>query len=81
MHQNTAYNLIIILLAIWTIPWKIYSVWIASKNNHKLWFVALIIFNTFGILEIFYVFYVAKKKIPEVKKAFIRALTPKKKVQ
>ncbi|MFH1608973.1 MAG: DUF5652 family protein [Patescibacteria group bacterium] len=74
-YQN---NLIMILILLWTLPWKIYSLWIAVKNKHKAWFVALVIFNTVGILEIIYIFFIAKKKWPEVKRAFIRAITPQK---
>ena len=62
---------LILLLAIWTIAWKIYAVWTAVKRDDKKWFVALIILNTLGILEIFYIFYVAKKSWAEVKKTFL----------
>ena len=74
-YQN---NLIMILILLWTLPWKIYSLWTAVKNKHKIWFVVLIVFNTVGILEIIYIFFIAKKKWSEVKSAFIRAVTPKK---
>jgi len=74
-YQN---NLVLLLILLWTLPWKIYSLWTAVKNKHKAWFVVLIVFNTVGILEIIYIFFIAKKKWPEVKNAFIRAITPKK---
>jgi hypothetical protein len=66
-------NLVLILLTLWTIPWKVYSVWLAVKNNHKKWFVALLIINTIGILEIFYIFRIAKKSWGEVSSAFGQA--------
>ena len=78
MHTFMTNNLILILLALWTLPWKGYALWTASKKNHKMWFIALIILNTVGILEIIYIFYVAKKKWPEVKGAFLRFLSIKK---
>lgn len=53
-------------LIIWTIFWKGISLWIAVKNNKKWWFLALLVLNTFGILEIIYIFYVAKKKWSDV---------------
>lgn len=68
-------NIITIILVLWAIPWKVYAVWTAVKHNHKKWFVALIILNTLGILEIFYIFRVAKKKWIDVKKDFSRALS------
>jgi hypothetical protein len=63
-------NIGILILALWTIPWKVYAVWTAVKNDHKKWFLALIILNTVGILEIIYIFKIAKKSWPEVKGAF-----------
>jgi hypothetical protein len=52
---------------VWILFWKGLSLWIAAKNNQKLWFVALLVFNTVGILEIIYIFYVAKKKWTDLK--------------
>ena len=63
-------NIIIVLLALWTIPWKIYALWLAAKHNHKKWFVAIVILNTVSILEIFYVIKIAKKSWAEVKEDF-----------
>ncbi len=57
----------IVPLLIWSIFWKAYGVWTASKNDHKKWFVALLVLNTLGILEIFYLFKIAKKKWSDVK--------------
>ncbi len=54
-------------LIIWTIFWKGYSLWIAAKNNQKWWFIAFLVLNTFGILEIIYIFYVAKKRWSDIK--------------
>jgi hypothetical protein len=67
-----------ILILLWTLPWKIFALWTAAKKSHKAWFVVMVIFNTVAILEIVYIFFIAKKKWPEVKRAFIRAVTPKK---
>ena len=68
-------NILLILLALWAIPWKIYAVWLACKRNQKKWFVALLLLNTVGILEIFYIFKIAKKSWAEVKKDFRNALS------
>ena len=66
-------NLSIVIIALWTIPWKIYAVWTAVKSNQKKWFVALLILNTASILEIFYIFKIAKKSWVEVKGDFRKA--------
>lgn len=68
----------LLIVVLWVLPWKIYALWIASKNNHKIWFVVLVILNTFGILEIIYVFGIAKKKWSDVKKAFLSIMSSKK---
>jgi len=60
-------NLLMVIVIIWSLLWKCYSVWLAAKHNHKKWFVALVVLNTLGILDIIYVFGVLKKKFPEVK--------------
>jgi len=61
-------NQILIILAIaWTLPWKGVALWKAAKNEHKGWFVALLVLNTFGILEILYIFVFSKKKSVENK--------------
>jgi hypothetical protein len=72
-HDNSL--ILLLVLFLWAIPWKIYAVWLAVKHNHKQWFVALIILNTVGILEIFYVFRIAKKSWTEVKEDFNKAWT------
>jgi len=63
-------NILALVLFIWTIPWKVYAVWLAVKHNHRRWFVALILFNTFSILELYYIFGVAKKNLAAVKRDF-----------
>ncbi|MFZ1020180.1 MAG: DUF5652 family protein [Minisyncoccia bacterium] len=65
--NNPSFSLLVLILAIWTIPWKGYALWLSAKRNQKIWFVVLLIVNTIGILEIFYIFKIAKKSWAEVK--------------
>lgn len=53
---------ILVVLALWTIPWKGYALWKSARLNSKWWFIALLIINTMGILEILYIFIFSKKK-------------------
>jgi hypothetical protein len=53
---------LIILLALWTIPWKGVALWKSARNSQKWWFIALLIINTLGILEILYIYIFSKKK-------------------
>ena len=54
-------NLILVLIMIWVLPWKGYALWTAAKRGHKLWFVAILVLNTLAILDIIYLFVIAKK--------------------
>jgi len=54
------------LLALWTLPWKGYALWLAARNSHKWWFIALLVINTVAILEIIYIFAIGR---PAVRKA------------
>lgn len=52
-----------VALLIWSIAWKGLALWNASKSNQKNWFIAILVLNTLGILEIVYLFAFAKKKM------------------
>ena len=53
--------LVLVLLTAWIITWKGIALWKAARVSHKWWFVILIVVNTFGILEIIYFYFVARK--------------------
>lgn len=53
---------IVLLIALWTIPWKAWAIWLAARRGQKIWLVVLLIANTLAILEIIYIFFVAKRK-------------------
>jgi methionyl-tRNA synthetase len=52
----------VIALVVWTLPWKGVALYKAAQNSQKGWFVALLILNTFALLEIVYIFGFSKKK-------------------
>lgn len=66
--QNNIWLLIVSI--VWVLPWKGYALWTASRNSNKIWFIVILIINTFGILEIFYLFYVAKKTPRDILNSF-----------
>ncbi len=57
----SAFAVLGILLMIWIIAIKGYALWIASQRKEKWWFIAILIINTIGILEIVYLVFFAKK--------------------
>ena len=53
--------LILALLMLWVLPWKGYALWTAANRSQKWWFIILLVVNTLVILDIIYIFFVAKK--------------------
>ncbi len=47
---------------VWTLVWKGWALWLAARRGETPWFIALLLINTVGLLEIFYIFVVAKQK-------------------
>ncbi len=41
---------------------KGWALWVAARKGQRKWFVALLLVNTFGILELLYIFHFSKKK-------------------
>ncbi len=52
---------IIVLVQLWTLPWKGMALWKAAKSGNRKWFIALLVINTVGILEIIYLFFIGPK--------------------
>jgi methionyl-tRNA synthetase len=58
----TSFSFSLFALIIWTVIWKGIALWKAARNTDKLWFIALLVINTVGILEILYIYFFSKKK-------------------
>ncbi len=59
---------IIIPLVLWSIVWKGLALYKAARNEQKGWFVALLLINTAGILEIIYLLFFSEVKSSAQKK-------------
>jgi len=57
---TAAGSVAIILLVIWQLIWKGIALWKAARRKETAWYVILLLLNTVGILEIIYIFAVAK---------------------
>ncbi len=57
---------IFFVISIWVLVWKGIALWKAAGKKDKPWFIALLIFNTLGILEMLYIF-VFSKRVKEIK--------------
>jgi len=63
-EQVILFSFSIAVLVVWSLIWKGIALWKAARNESVRWYIALLIINTFGILEILYIFYFSQKKYP-----------------
>lgn len=57
---------LLIVLALWSVVWKGLALWHSARRGQNGWFIIMLVVNTVGILEIVYLFGVAKLKINEL---------------
>ena len=50
-----------LVIFIWILFWKGMALWRAAKNDQRNWYIAILLLNTLGILEIIFLFKFAKK--------------------
>lgn len=50
------------IMVLWSLAWKGVALWKAARNGEKWWYIAMLVINTVGLLEIVYIFFFAKKK-------------------
>lgn len=55
-------SIVYAILIVWSLAWKGLALYNSARNEEKRWFVAILILNTVGILEIAYLFGFAKNK-------------------
>jgi hypothetical protein len=66
--ERIFFNPVLVLpLVIWGIFWKGWALWKAAGKRQLVWFIILMIFNTLGILEIAYIFYLHRWDIDKGK--------------
>lgn len=57
---------LIVLVVLWSLFWKGLALWHAARRGQYWWFVIMLVVNTAGILEIIYLFGIAKLKLREL---------------
>lgn len=55
-------GLVFILVLAWSLVWKGMALWRAARLNQREWFVALLLINTLGILDIVYLYIISVDK-------------------
>jgi len=61
------YPWVLVILGVWVIPWKAWALWRSARAKDIWWFIALMVINTLGILEIVYLFVI--RKVPKISPA------------
>ncbi len=61
-----AFGGLFMLMMIWGLIWKGLALWHSGRRGQVWWFVAMLLINTAGILEIIYLFGFAKLKVSEL---------------
>lgn len=56
---------LLVVAILWSLLWKGLALWKSAKRGDTWWFVAFLVLNTFGILEIFYLFVIAGAKLSD----------------
>ncbi|MBP9760574.1 MAG: hypothetical protein KBD24_04420 [Candidatus Pacebacteria bacterium] len=59
LSGTNIYTMIAIVL--WTLPWKMWALWLSARRGDIWWFLPMTFLNTFAILEIVYIFFIAKQ--------------------
>lgn len=49
-----------IIVVLWSLFWKGLALWHSARRGEPAWFIALLIINTVGILELVYLFGILK---------------------
>jgi len=61
-----AHPTLVFAFVIWSLIWKGLALWKSAELRQKYWFIVLLVLNTAGILEIIYIFLIARKYKVEV---------------
>ncbi|MBI4454229.1 hypothetical protein HY636_06305 [Candidatus Woesearchaeota archaeon] len=54
---TTTMLLLLIPLIIWEAVWKGIGLWKSARNNQLVWFIAILVINSVGILPIIYLLF------------------------
>ncbi len=63
MPETTVPPALFLVIYIWSLIIKGVALWRASNLKQRNWFVAILILNTIGLLEMFFLFKFATKKL------------------
>lgn len=56
----------LLLFIVWSVVWKGLALWHSARRGQYWWFIILLVINTLGILDIIYLFAVAKLQFKDL---------------
>jgi len=59
IEQNIA---LFSLITVWSLAWKGIALWRCGRNKQLVWFIAVLVTNTLGIIPIIYLVFFQKKR-------------------
>ena len=59
---------LLLVVVVWSLLWKGLALWRAAKRGDMWWFIAFLVVNTAGILEIIYLFVITGAKLSDFTK-------------
>ena len=54
--------LLLVLLVAWSLIWKGLALWRSARQADHGWFIALLVLNTLGLIEILYLYYFSQRE-------------------
>ncbi|KKP59462.1 MAG: Membrane protein [Candidatus Magasanikbacteria bacterium GW2011_GWC2_34_16] len=81
LYYGMGFGFGMIVFAVWSIFWKGWAMWIAARQGQKVWFGALLVVNTLGILEILYIFIFSKSQTKDAVAPIVQAEVSKKETE
>ncbi len=66
--QNKVY---LTIALIWSLAWKGVALWKSADRKEKWWFIAFLVVNTLGVLEIAYIYYFSKRGNDNAEKSHV----------
>lgn len=70
MHSLYQGSWTLYLIIIWSLVWKGLALWRSARRGQRYWFLIILVINTFGILEILYLFYFSTKGWENITRKF-----------
>lgn len=61
-HLLSLFIPLLLVAAIWTIVLKGFALWFSARGGQKWWFIAILVINTLGVLEIIYLIWFRKQE-------------------